>query len=68
VAAEYGICIVPAVVQRMRSDVCYRQLGEPGSTSPFLISWRKDDRPELVTSIIGLLGKILEKAPQLLST
>ena len=68
VAAEYGICIVPAVVQRMRSDVCYRQLGEPGLTSPFLISWRKDGRPELVTSIIGLLGKILEKAPQLLST
>ena len=64
VAAEYGICIVPAVVQRMRSDVCYRQLDEPGLTSPFLISWRKDDRPELVASISELLGRILQPAPQ----
>lgn len=64
VAADYGICIVPAVVQRMRSDVCYRQLDEPGLTSPFLISWRKDDRPELVSSINELLGRILQHAPQ----
>ena len=64
VAADYGICIVPAVVQRMRgSDVCYRQLDEPGWTSPILMTWLRGDQPPLVSSINELLGKILTAMP-----
>ncbi len=39
VAAEAGICLVPATVQRMRTtDVCYRPLGEDGATSSISLS------------------------------
>jgi DNA-binding transcriptional LysR family regulator len=64
VAAGYGICIVPAAVQRMRaSDVCYRQLEEPGWTSPILMTWLRSGQPPLVSSINELLGKILTAMP-----
>lgn len=64
VAADYGICIVPAVVQRMRgSDVCYRQLDEAGWTSPILMTWLRADQPPLVNSISELLGNILTAMP-----
>ena len=40
VAAEAGICIVPATVQRMRSaDVCYRPLNENGATSSIFLNF-----------------------------
>ncbi|WP_167338370.1 LysR family transcriptional regulator [Paraburkholderia oxyphila] len=64
VAADYGICIVPAVVQRMRgSDVCYRLLDEPGCTSPILMSWLRSEQPALMNSINELLGRILNTLP-----
>jgi LysR family transcriptional regulator, benzoate and cis,cis-muconate-responsive activator of ben and cat genes len=59
VAADYGVCIVPAAVQRMRgSDVCYRLLDEPGWTSPILMSWLRGEQPLLVNSIHESLDKI----------
>jgi LysR family transcriptional regulator, benzoate and cis,cis-muconate-responsive activator of ben and cat genes len=64
VAADYGICIVPAVVQRMRSsDVCYRQLDEPGWRSPILMTWLQGYQPPLLSSINELLGKMLTAIP-----
>jgi DNA-binding transcriptional LysR family regulator len=64
VAADYGICIVPAAVQRMRgSDVCYRLLDEPGWTSPILMSWLRGEQPPLTSSISELLRKILTALP-----
>lgn len=45
VAAEVGICIVPASVQRLRrDDVAYRELDDPNATSPIILSRRADDR------------------------
>lgn len=64
VAADYGVCIVPSVVQRMRgSDVCYRLLNEPGWTSPILMNWLRGEQPPLMHSINELLGKILTALP-----
>lgn len=64
VAADYGVCIVPAVAQRMRdSDVCYRLLDEPGWTSPILMSWLRGEQPPLTSSINELLRKILTTLP-----
>ena len=64
VAADYGICIVPAVVQRMRgTDVCYRQLDEPGWTSPILMTWLQGYQPSLVSSTNELLGKMVTAIP-----
>lgn len=58
VAAEVGICIVPAGVSRFRRDnVDYVPLDEPGAASPILMSTRKNDTsPDL-----GLLVRIIEE-------
>ena len=52
VAAESGVCLVPASVERLRRDnVVYRPLDEPGAVSPIIMSARKGrplagDRPD----------------------
>ena len=57
VAAEVGICIVPAGVQRFRRDnVDYLRLDEPGAVSPILMGYRKDDASEE----IGLLVRLIQ--------
>lgn len=44
VAADFGITLVPASVQRLqRDDVVYRDLDDPGVTSPIIMSRRIDD-------------------------
>ncbi len=57
VAADTGVCIVPASVERLRRDnVVYRPLGEPEAISPIIMSTRKGDRsPE-----IGLILRIVK--------
>ncbi len=59
VAAETGVCLVPASVERLRRDgVVYRPLDEPGAVSPVIMSSRKaDPSPEL--SVILRLLKLL---------
>ncbi len=58
VAADTGVCIVPASVERLRRDnVVYRRLDESGAVSPIIMSTRKSDRsPE-----IGLVLRIVEE-------
>lgn len=56
VAAEIGVCIVPAAVQRFRRDnVDYVPLEEPGAVSPILMSHRKNDTSEEIGLITGLI-------------
>lgn len=43
VAAEAGICIVPASARQMRSDVHYRLLDGKGATSPVILNHRAGD-------------------------
>lgn len=44
VAADFGITLVPASVQRLkRDDVVYRELDDPGITSPIIMNRRIDD-------------------------
>jgi DNA-binding transcriptional LysR family regulator len=49
VAAESGVCLVPASVERLRRDnVVYRPLKESGAVSPIVMKTRKaDPSPEL---------------------
>lgn len=56
VAAEAGVCIVPASVQRMgRGDVIYRDLAQR-ATSPIILSQRMEDvSPELTTMIRAII-------------
>ena len=56
VAAEVGVCIVPASVQRFRRDnVGYVALDEPDATSPILMSYRKHDASPEVQLLLGLI-------------
>ena len=49
VAAEAGVCVVPASVERLRRDgVAYRPLDEEKALIPVIMSYRKDDpSPEI---------------------
>ena len=56
VAAEVGVCIVPAAVQRFRRDnVGYVALDEPDAISPILMSYRRNDTSSEITLLTGLI-------------
>jgi len=56
VAAESGVCIVPASVRRLeRGDVVYRDLAEP-ATSPIILSHRRGDSSALLVTLCKVLA------------
>lgn len=59
VAAQAGVAIVPAGVQRLRRDgVAYRDLDEEGATSPIILSHRRDDATAEVPVILELIREV----------
>jgi LysR family transcriptional regulator, benzoate and cis,cis-muconate-responsive activator of ben and cat genes len=63
VAAEAGICLVPASVERLaRDDVAYRSLDEERAVSPIIMSNRKGDKSPEITLILKLIREIQRKA------
>ncbi len=61
VAAEDGICIVPASMHGMgRRDVVLRELVQ-NATSPIIVSHRKDDSSPLLTTMIGVIAALYER-------
>ncbi len=61
VAAESGVCIVPASVERLRRDnVVYRPLEAPAA-SPVLLSTRKGRRSAEVVLLLRLIKEIYRK-------
>lgn len=62
VAAESGVCLVPASVERLRRDnVVYRPLDETAAVSPILMSTRRDDRSKDITLVLDLLKELYRK-------
>jgi DNA-binding transcriptional LysR family regulator len=62
VAAESGICLVPASVERLRRDnVAYKRLDEPTAISPIIMSTRKNDRSPEITLILKLIRELYRK-------
>jgi len=62
VAADIGICLVPASVQRLRRDnVVYRPLDEPGAVSPIIMSTRKGDNSPEINHVFKLLKEMYRK-------
>jgi LysR family transcriptional regulator, benzoate and cis,cis-muconate-responsive activator of ben and cat genes len=62
VAAESGVCLVPASVERLRRDnVVYRSLKEPSAVSPIIMSTRKGDTSPDIALLIQLLRGIYRK-------
>ena len=62
VAAEAGICFVPASVERLRRDnVVYRPLDEPGAVSPIIMSTRRGDKSPEIARVLRLLKEMYRK-------
>ncbi len=62
VAAESGICLVPASVERLRRDnVIYRPLDEKQAVSPIILSTRKGESSPEIALLLRLLREIYPK-------
>ncbi|PPQ33298.1 LysR family transcriptional regulator [Rhodopila globiformis] len=62
VAAETGVCLVPAGVERLRRDnVVYRHLDEDQAFSPIIFSTRKDDPSPEIELILSLIHEIYRR-------
>jgi DNA-binding transcriptional LysR family regulator len=62
VAAEAGVCLVPASVERLRRDsVVYRPLDEENAVSPIIMSSRKGDKSPEIALILRLIREIYRK-------
>ena len=61
-AAEAGVCVVPASVERLRRDnVVYRALDEEGAVSPIIMSRRKDDRSPEIACLLELVRAVYRR-------
>jgi DNA-binding transcriptional LysR family regulator len=59
VAAESGISVVPASVERLRRDnVIYVSLDEPDAISPIIMSNRRDDPSQEIALILKLIKQM----------
>jgi DNA-binding transcriptional LysR family regulator len=62
VAAEAGVCVVPASVERLRRDnVVYRPLAGENAVSPIIMSTRKGDRSPNVTLLLRLIREMYRR-------
>ena len=62
VAAEAGVCLVPASVERLRRDnVVYRPLDEERAVSPIIMSSRKGDKSPEIALILRLIREMYRK-------
>lgn len=62
VAAEAGVCLVPAAVERLRRDnVAYRPLDEEGAVSPIFMSSRTGDASPDIALILELIQEMYRK-------
>ncbi|HSK40534.1 MAG TPA: LysR substrate-binding domain-containing protein, partial [Arenibaculum sp.] len=56
VAANAGICLVPASVQRLRrDDVVYRPLDEEKAVTPVIMSYRANDKSPEIGILLDLI-------------
>jgi DNA-binding transcriptional LysR family regulator len=59
VAAETGLCIVPASVEQLRrNNVVYRPINDPAAMSPIIMSTRKDDHSPEIALILRTIHDI----------
>jgi DNA-binding transcriptional LysR family regulator len=62
VAAEAGVCVVPASVERLRRDnVVYRPLDEEGAVSPIIMSCRKDNQSPEIARLLELVRGVYRR-------
>lgn len=62
VAAESGLCLIPASA-RLRNDLHYRLIDSPSATSPIILVHRIDDNAWYINAIKELVADMYEEAP-----
>lgn len=62
VAAEVGVCVVPAAA-RLRSDLVYRLIADEQATSPIILSHRLNDDSWYLAAIKELIGEMYAQNP-----
>lgn len=55
VSANMGICIAPSSINGLRSDLCYRLLGDESLTTPIILNYRTNDNTEIIELMLDLL-------------
>lgn len=55
VAADMGVCIAPVSIKGLRSDLCYRLLGDESLNIPVILNYRTNDNTEIIEQILDLL-------------
>ncbi|WP_420008040.1 LysR substrate-binding domain-containing protein [Xanthomonas sacchari] len=63
VAAESGICLIPASARSMRSDLHYRLIDDEHATSPIIMSYRRNDDSGLVELTKQLIREMYAEHP-----
>ncbi len=62
VAAESGLCLVPASIENLKRDnVVYRPLAGTGVVSPIIMSTRKDDTSSDIAQVLDIIHAIFRK-------
>ncbi|MBO9828898.1 LysR family transcriptional regulator [Xanthomonas sp. A2111] len=68
VAAEMGLCVIPASVRVLRRDLHYRLLDDERATSPIILSHRRNDSSDLLPLIQRLIREMYTETPAWLDT
>ena len=59
VAAEFGVCLVPASVQRLqRDDVVYHSIADEAAISPIILNWRASDTSPATILLLRICGEL----------
>ncbi|EJL85776.1 transcriptional regulator [Herbaspirillum sp. CF444] len=62
VAAESGLCLIPASA-RLRNDLHYRLIDDPGATSPIILTHRINDNAWYIAAIKQLVADMYAEHP-----
>jgi DNA-binding transcriptional LysR family regulator len=68
VAAETGICLIPASARLQRSDLHYRLVDDEHATSPIIMSYRRNEDESLIALLKQLIREMYEEKPPWLDT
>ncbi len=63
VAAETGLCLIPASARFLRSDLRYRLIDDQQATSPVVMSYRRNEDPALIALLRQLIGEMYADNP-----
>ncbi|WCE02644.1 LysR family transcriptional regulator [Pseudoxanthomonas sp. JBR18] len=68
VAAETGVCMIPAAARFLRADLHYRLVDDEHATSPIIMSYRHNEDEALINLLKQLVREMYAEKPAWLDT